>query len=72
MTVVTSTSSYLLMYMYKIPKKFSIHKVLKCVLHDFGFRKVSPSKQLLIQQVGFVNLRHFSKTEVVENTDLRI
>ena len=30
-------------------------------MHDFGFRKVSPAKQLLIQQVGFVNLRHFFK-----------
>ena len=28
-------------------------------MHDFGFRKVSPAKQLLIQQVGFVNLKHF-------------
>ena len=28
-------------------------------MHDFGFRKVTPAKQLLIQQVGFVNLRHF-------------
>ena len=37
-------------------------KVLKClisVLHNFGLRKVSPAKQLLIQQVGFVNPRHF-------------
>ena len=33
--------------------------VKNSVLHDFGFRKVSPAKQLLIQQVGFVNLRHF-------------
>ena len=28
-------------------------------MHDFGFRKVSPAKQLWIQQVGFVNSRHF-------------
>ena len=28
-------------------------------MHDFGYRKVSPAKQLLIQQVGFVNSRHF-------------
>ena len=45
-------------------------KVLKCL--NFGMRKVSPAKQLLIQQVGFVNPRHFSKTEVVQNTDLNI
>jgi hypothetical protein len=44
--------------------------VKNSVLHDFGFRKVSPAKQLLIQQVGFVNLRHFPKTEVVQNTVL--
>ena len=31
------------------------------VLHDFGLRKVSPATQLLIQQVGFVNLRYFSQ-----------
>ena len=33
--------------------------VKNSVLHNFGFRKVSPAKQLLIQQVGFVNLRRF-------------
>ena len=38
----------------------------------FGFGKVSPAKQLQLHQVGFVNPRHFSKTEVVQNTDLRI
>ena len=36
---------------------------LKCLnqcLHNFGITKVSPvAKQLLIQQVGFVYLRHF-------------
>ena len=42
------------------------------VFHNFGFGKVSPAKQLYIHQVGFVNPRHFSKTEVVKNTDLRI
>ena len=28
-------------------------------MHNFGLCKVSPIKQLLLQQVGFVNLRHF-------------
>ena len=40
------------------------------VLHDFGFGKVSPAKQLQLHQEGFVNPRHFSKTEVVQNTVL--
>ena len=34
------------------------------VLHDFGFGKVSPAKQLQLHQVGFVNPRHFLRTEV--------
>ena len=28
-------------------------------MHDFSLRKVSPAKQLLIQQVGFVTSKHF-------------
>ena len=34
-----------------------LSKVLKCL--NQCLRKVSPAKQLLIQQVGFVNLGHF-------------
>ena len=44
--------------------------VKNSVLHDFSFGKVSPAKQLLLHQEGFVNPRHFSKTEVVQNTVL--
>ena len=44
--------------------------VKNSVLHDFGFGKVSPAKQLQLHQESFVNLRHFSKTEVVQNTVL--
>ena len=44
--------------------------VKNSVLHHFGFGKVSPAKQLQLHQEGFVNPRHFSKTEVVQNTVL--
>ena len=50
-------------------------KVVKCLNQCFAqlrFGKVSPAKQLLIHQVGFMNLRHFSNIEVVQTTDLRI
>ena len=40
-------------------KKVKYKKVYISFLHDFGLRKVSPARQLLIQQVGFVNSRHF-------------
>ena len=44
--------------------------VKNSVLYDFSFGKVSPAKQLKLYQEGFVNPRHFSKTEVVQNTVL--
>ena len=37
---------------------FEITKVLKCLNQCFSWLR-SPAKQLLIQQVGFVNSRHF-------------
>ena len=39
---------------WKFRIKFRIAKV-----YNFGLRKLSPAKQLLIQQVGLVNSRHF-------------
>ena len=44
-------------FAYRVPK--GDYNYLQCILHNFGLRKVSPAKQLLIQQVGFVNLKHF-------------
>ena len=54
-----SFNYYFVDYIYWNIKLLKVLKCLISVLHCLG--KVSPAKQLLIQQVGFVNLRHFFK-----------
>ena len=42
----------------------------KSVLHDFGFRKVSRIPETFLMELQLFGWRHFSKTEVVQNTVL--
>ena len=44
--------------------------VKKSVLHDFGFRKVSRIPETFLMELQLFGWRHFSKTEVVQNTVL--
>ena len=50
-----------------VNKLFILSKSLKCLnqcfFYNFGLRKASPAKQLLIQHVGFENLRHFFQNQ---------
>ena len=53
-----------------------IHAILKVlvvknsVLHDFGFGKVSRIHETFLMELQLFGWRHFSKTEVVQNTVL--
>ena len=40
------------------------------VLHDFGFGKVSQIHKTFLMELQLFGWRHFSKTEVVQNTVL--
>ena len=46
--------------------------VKNSVLHDFGFWKVSWIHETFLMELQLFGWRHFSKTEVVQNTDLNI
>ena len=63
----------------KLSKKNSLKNIwLKCldseisVLHDFSFIKVSWIHKTYLMELQLFCWRHFSKTDVVQNTDLRI
>ena len=45
--------------------------VKKSVLHDFGLGKVSQIHETYLLELQLFCGRHFSKTKVVQNTDLR-
>ena len=42
--------------------------VKNSVLHDFGFGKVSQIHETFLMELQLFGWRHFSKTEVVQNT----
>ena len=44
--------------------------VKNSVLHDFGFEKVSRIHKTFLMELQLFGWRHFSKTEVVQNTVL--
>ena len=44
--------------------------VKNIVLHDFGFEKVSQIHETFLMELQLFGWRHFSKTEVVQNTVL--
>ena len=44
--------------------------VKNSVLHDFGFGKVSQIHETFLMELQLFGWRHFSKTEVVQNTVL--
>ena len=44
--------------------------VKNSVLHDFGFGKVSRIHETFLMELQLFGWRHFSKTEVVQNTVL--
>ena len=44
--------------------------VKNSVLHDFGFGKVSQIHETFLMELKLFGWRHFSKTEVVQNTVL--
>ena len=44
--------------------------VKNSVLHDFGFGKVSRIHKTFLMELQLFGWRHFSKTEVVQNTVL--
>ena len=44
--------------------------VKNSVLHDFGFGKVSQIHKTFLMELQLFGWRHFSKTEVVQNTVL--
>ena len=44
--------------------------VKNSVLHDFGFGKVSRIHETFLMELQLFGWRHFSKTEVVQNTIL--
>ena len=54
----------------------SLVKILKALvvknsaLHDFGFGKVSQIHEIFLMELQLFGWRHFSKTEVVQNTVL--
>ena len=53
--------------------KVSLLKALvvkNSVLHDFGFGKVSRIHETFLMELQLFGWRHFSKTEVVQNTVL--
>ena len=46
--------------------------VMNSVLHDFGFGKVSQIHETFLMELQLFGWRHFSKTEVVQNTVLKV
>ena len=44
--------------------------VKNSVLHDFGFGKVSQIHEIFLMELQLFGWRHFSKTEVMQNTVL--
>ena len=44
--------------------------VKNSVLHNFGFEKVSQIHETFLMELQLFGWRHFSKTEVVQNTVL--
>ena len=57
-------------------QKYALNLQLKAlvvknsVLHDFGFGKVSRIHETFLMELQLFGWRHFSKTEVVQNTVL--
>ena len=61
------------MFLHVIYKKIEYLKALvvkNSVLRDFGFGKVSQIHKTFLMELQLFGWRHFSKTEVVQNTVL--
>ena len=50
--------------------KLKVLVVKNSVLHDFGFEKVSRIHETFLMELQLFDWRHFSKTEVLQNTVL--